>query len=593
MRLTSLLGWATVVLALGATGGSAGQETVEGERGVDVVDVREHGAIPDDGNDDTMAVQAALDAARQSRASRVLFPQGRYDFHVGANPAIPNMAVPIHEIHDLSVEGENAEILLHGYLNCFGLGNCRNVAVRGFTIDCAKMPFSQGDVTEVGDDHVDVRVHDNYPVVGGEPVQAVNDYDRETRLRVASGADIYWSVDSTELIAPQTLRLHTAWRFNLDPGALVLLRHQVYGYNAFTVHNSEDVTIGDSTVYMVPGMGVVGHHSRNILVERLKVLRKPGTDRLMSVTADGSHFGGCRGKVTLRECVFEFQGDDAVNAKHGLYLTVLERLDDRTVRAKHNLDMAQPPTVGERLELRSAETVIAFGTARVSAVETEADGFTYRVEFEEPIPAEATPGALLGCFENNAEFLIQDCEFRNNRQRGMLIQVHGATIEGCTFDGCTNAGIYLVSDTVHFYECSPARDVVIRNNRFINCNTQQSSEGVIGVFGWRNDWSELPKPGVFQRIRIEGNRIENTNSGAFYINGADDVQVLNNHITGVCRAPAGDRGKAAICITASRNVRLEGNTARIEDQREGCARILSVSDTAERDTIEVAGNVGF
>ena len=45
----------------------------------------------------------------------------------------------------------------------------------------------------------------------------------------------------------------------------------------------------------------------------------------MSATADAAHFGGCKGTVSLEDCTFEGMGDDGVNVKSGLYLTVVER----------------------------------------------------------------------------------------------------------------------------------------------------------------------------------------------------------------------------------------------------------------------------
>jgi hypothetical protein len=425
------------------------------------------------------------------------------------------------------------------------------------------------------------------------PVQSVNDYDRETRRRVPRGADIYWSVDRTELIAPQTLRLHSGWRYNLEPGALVLLRHQVYAYNALMANHCENVAVRDLTIYTVPGMGITANSTRDMTVERVRIVRRPGTDRLVSATADGSHFGGCRGTVTIRDCVFEDQGDDAVNAKHGLYLTVLERVDDTTVRARHNLEMHHPPNVGERLELTDPDTLLAFGTPRVAMVEVEEDGFTYAVRFEEALPAEAVEGTLLGCFENNANFVITNNVFRDNRARGLLIQVRGATIEDNLFEGCTNGGIYLVSDTVHFYECSPARDVIIRRNRFVNCNTQGTNAGVVGLFGNRKDWSELPVPGVFKNVTIEHNTFDGSDGSAIYINGGDGVQVAHNEIHNASRHPGTDRDRAAIAVTASRNVVLEQNTALPGEQADHCEQILLVSDTSEKDTIRVENNEGF
>ena len=50
------------------------------------IDITSHGAVPDDGEDDTLAVLAALEACGTVEAATLSFPPGRYDFHEGANP---------------------------------------------------------------------------------------------------------------------------------------------------------------------------------------------------------------------------------------------------------------------------------------------------------------------------------------------------------------------------------------------------------------------------------------------------------------------------------------------------------------------------
>ena len=64
------------------------------------------------------------------------------------------------------------------------------------TIDWERPPFSIGTVTAKGDKSFDVRVLDEFPVKGGEPVQAFMDYDPKTRLPRRHGLDVYHGVDT-------------------------------------------------------------------------------------------------------------------------------------------------------------------------------------------------------------------------------------------------------------------------------------------------------------------------------------------------------------------------------------------------------------
>lgn len=71
----------------------------------------------------------------------------------------------------------------------------------------------------------------------------------------------------------------------------------------------------------------------------------------MSTTADATHFGGCKGTIRLSDCLFEAMGDDGVNIKSGLYLTLLRRLNANTIEARHNLRMMDTHDPGDVMEI--------------------------------------------------------------------------------------------------------------------------------------------------------------------------------------------------------------------------------------------------
>ena len=71
-------------------------------------------------------------------------------------------------------------------------------------------------------------------------------------------------------------------------------------------------------------MGLVGLASENLTINRFNVRLKPDTDRLMTSTADGMHFGACRGTLKVTNCLIENTHDDAINVKAGHYFGVSE-----------------------------------------------------------------------------------------------------------------------------------------------------------------------------------------------------------------------------------------------------------------------------
>ncbi len=97
---------------------------VRGVWGRDFV-VTEMGAGPDDGKDDTPAVQAAIDECQVNPGSRLVFPPGRYDFFVGRNPKSKDISMFFEGCEDLSIVGDAAELVFHGLTRGLFFRDCR------------------------------------------------------------------------------------------------------------------------------------------------------------------------------------------------------------------------------------------------------------------------------------------------------------------------------------------------------------------------------------------------------------------------------------------------------------------------------------
>ncbi|MBD3176173.1 MAG: hypothetical protein GF320_13415 [Armatimonadia bacterium] len=554
--------------------------TLAAGAGAQPLDIADFGATPDDGEDDTAAFLEALEEVSRSGGGGVKLHPGRYDLTAGANPESPRLLFPIADLEGFVIDGGGAELMIHGPNSLFHFSRCSDVTLRDFSIDQARAPFSQGMVIAAEATSFDVRVDEEFPVSGGEGIGAFMNYDPETRLPATGGLDIYHSVTETELIADQTLRIHLNREIAVPVGDMVVLRHWVYGHNAIVFDRCTNVLVEDVTVYATPGMALIGMVCEDVTLNRFDVIPTPGTGRIMSATADATHFGGCKGTVTLTDCTFEGMGDDGANVKSGLYLTVLEQVDERTILGQHNLQLTDLPDPGDTMELIHRDTLITFDSAVVAAASMEeGEGNIHRVEFEEPLPEGLGEGDLLGNATRTPRLRMTGCTVRRNRARGVLCQTRDAIIEDCTFERCTSAGVLVMTEAIHFFESIGTRDVTVRNCRFIECNYGAASgEGAIQAFAWLGDWEYPPQPGVHRNVTFEGNLISGTEQAGIFASGVDGLVIRGNTIEDACRNPLSEIGRAAIHVMSSEDVVIEDNEVDPAAQGEGCEWPVQVVD---------------
>ncbi|MGB9619613.1 MAG: hypothetical protein ACPL7K_04295, partial [Armatimonadota bacterium] len=191
-------------------------------------------------------------------------PKGRYDFFAGSNPQNPGVLFPVSDLKGLTIDGKGSELIVHGLTSVLSFNNCTRLTIRNLTIDWDRPPYSLGKVIAVEGKHFDVEIEPEYPVKGGEPVGAFMEFDPATRLPLRHGLEEYYSVEKTELLREQVLRIHLIHDARIKPGVLVLLRHQVYGHTAIYCGRCSDVVVRDVVVNTVPGMGFVASVCTNV-----------------------------------------------------------------------------------------------------------------------------------------------------------------------------------------------------------------------------------------------------------------------------------------------------------------------------------------
>ena len=520
---------------------------------VSEINVKDFGAIPNDGKDDAPAIIRALEECNSKTSSKLIFDFGTYDIYGSQKDERSDFlpSVVIKNLDNILIEGNGSEFVGHDYASMFHFSNCSNLSIANLTIDWDPLPYTQGKVIRVDSDYIDIEVIAPFIAKKGLHTEAIIGYDPEKRRMARRFTDHYQLgfEKRTEVLGPGLMRLFIGRKDRFAGampavGTYVIARHQVYGYQSFELEKCKNVHLENIDIYSNPGMGVTGDECRDISIRHLKVMLRPGTGRWMSCTADATHFAGCRGTITMENCLFEGMGDDATNVRSGHYLLVSERLENNKLRIKtgyrYGSDLT-PPDTGDKLELSSEDKpLLPYATLTVRSVERDTVNKSLIVGFSEKLPERTGKGDAVGNASSIPVLRIRNCTTIRNRSRGFIIKTRDVIIEDCTFQDITECAIALESDINGWWESISSRDVIIRNNRFIESKFEPGYlHGVIEF----HTMSQTAPAGVYRGITIANNIFLGSKGNILKIGSADNVDIINN----IMDHP---EEEASCCITA-------------------------------------------
>ncbi|MHB1460024.1 MAG: right-handed parallel beta-helix repeat-containing protein [Armatimonadota bacterium] len=553
------------------------------------ISINQFGAIANSGKDATPALREAIAECKKSGANRLVFAKGKYDFYPATGPN--NAIAGLDGINDLVVDGAGSEMMLHGICNFIYVWKCERVTIKNMVVDYEEMTHSMATITAVTPTYFDAQVHPEYPVARQTKVTAVMEYDPATKRPVKHGADEYYQVSELQHTGPQQVRCLLKTPTIMKAGNWVMLRHHVYDAVVIGSHDNKNLCIDNITVYNSPGMAFTVGKCHTGQFTRLIVKPRPGASQYQSAGADGIHFGGCSGDILLDRCHFEAMGDDGVNLKTGLYLTVKEVVDSKTVLAQHNLKMLDTPDVGDTVELMDQEDLITYASTKVAKVEVLEDNMV-KVSFEHIIPTQLAVNHLIGNISRCCNATIRRVKVLNNRARGMLIQNRHTLVEDCEFAHCTMGGVWIFNEVTYFFESIAPHYVTVRNCKFNNVGIYHPSDCVLGTYAMMPRWESPKKPGVFQHIVIENNVIDGCDNCGILVTGTTDGEVKNNTIRNACIMPTVPRGAYAFEVEACSDVKITGNTSVKSQQSEKCQASFHLG-AYQKEKLDIRDNNGF
>lgn len=536
---------------------------------------------PDGRSDHTPAIRSAL---ADTGVRRLVFAPGRYDFHPGRgaehyvfpsnnDEGLKRVAFPLLDRAGFEIDAPGALFVFHGGIVPFLILRSTGVRLRGFTLDWAVPFHGEAEVLASDAQGVELRVRDGFPcrvvhgrVQFGPPeirydLRNILEFDpvrRETAYLVRDNYGIGARCQAREL-APGRLRLDADFSEPRPaPGNILALMGERRDFPAIVVNRCEDLLVEDVRLHHAGGMGLIAQRSADITLRRVHVV-PPADGRLVSTTADATHFVNCRGQVRLLDCRFEQQMDDPANI-HGIYARVAatalpEVLEARLMhRQQFGVELA---AAGDRVELIDGETLETYHEAEVLAVEVLNKEFVL-LTLDRPPACASRPGDALGNLTWSADVEIRGCVCRGNRARGFLLSTAGKILVEDNHLHVPGAAVLIEGDANFWFESGAVRDVLIRRNHFDNCNYGVWGRAAIQV---TPGIAEARRAGsrYHRNIRVEENTFTAFHPRVVHAHGVDGLVIARNRIHPSDTYPAREPGAGPFDTAPCANVAIADN----------------------------------
>lgn len=486
---------------------------------------------PEEAATDAMpAIRKALETVKEKNASSLVLPGGmirirpekafeQYLFISNNDESLKRIAFQLDGFSGLTIDGNGTSLLFSGFISPFNLSKCNDITIKDLDIDFVRTFHSEGVITSSFNGGIDVRFPDEYKtdIVNGflrfsddegvvYPYSNMLEFDGRLREPAHYATDIWLQREGVMASRNEDGSFRITGDNKKGKPGNVMVFGAASRYNpGFTLSDCSGITIEDVNLYHCGGMGVIAQRSRDILLDGLRIVPAPGKDRMVSITADATHFVNCAGYIKMIDCEFRNQKDDATNI-HGLYMVVDEVISPTSLllcwrnTGQYGVDFIKE---GMTLELVDNEDLNTYARRKVKKV-TPLNKVYTEVEFTEPLPEGVKEKHVLAADDEYPEVLIKGCTFAGNRARGLLLGSHAPmVVEDCYFH-IPGAAILLEGDGNYWFEQSGVRNLTIRNNTFENCNYGSPHWGKACI----SVGSGIPKKGTSRynrNIKISGN----------------------------------------------------------------------------------------
>jgi hypothetical protein len=518
---------------------------------VRIINVAAFGALPNDGKCDTLAIAAAIKAARDSnQPTEIRFAPGTYNLTrtVSGGMGAKDCYIGLTDAENLTFAGatDDAGRPATRLERSVDLNNdatppsqliiqdSHNIAFRNFIL-ANNPPFgSTARVIAVDKsrDEVTVEVLPGLPAYDGMRCASAHAWDLATghlkrfgrtpvdaTLTIGVNIKAYWHTVPNSSTRKLLMR-NAGFAAKVKVGDGISWHHKSAGsHNQSLVMHSRDIVFENIHMPNVSNMGMLAGYNHNLTFRKFRFESENGN--LAVGGRDGLHLSMNSGRLLVEDCFFNGLRMDPLVIRRSFGL-VKQLLPDGSLLISPGYDV---PTGGKLRFWIGPDPI----DRPIESAQSQNGGYLYR--FANGAPAGVKVGSVISYLTYSLETgVIRNSVFADNFGSAIVNFEENITVEGCTFDN--NA--YQIKYGPNLESGGFVRNNTIRSNIFLNTS-----------------WVDIAHGGVPADIVIHS-------LSQFFKDPRYNKNILITH--NVFKNPDHDRAAIAIDVRNAEDVRIEDNT---------------------------------
>ena len=561
----------------------------------EIRDVTEYG-LSADAADNAPALQRLLEDLKGIGGLKQLyFPAGVYRF---------GQTVSFSGISDLWFVGEEVtEWMMTEWVSAVKLNGCTDIHFNNIDFDYLISPSVSGTVTAADESArtISIRIFDEFDltdhhynngtILYGNYMEYVYDEEFDCYYPDANGMLRYNSTgDRVNMISggsydeatkTLTLTFSTVQPFvKPEIGKMASAAFTMYEYTTFLVDECKNFYMEDCNIYASAGMAMTCESTENLYFNDTNYCLREGSRRLMTATADCLHAIDCYGDLFVTNSLFENSHDDSINIC-SFYKTVTSNFARELVCTSASNSTDYPIEEGDVIEIFDKATMALYGSYTVTGVRRV--GLVSTLTLDKRIN-DSLNGYLVGNVTRVPELKVNNCVFRNKRNRGILAQVRNSQITNNTFLNVVHGAISVHSVMDIFAEAIVPRDFVISGNKFIRNNTGRGLAGDVAVFCSGTGGTTA---GTITGIEVFNNFFYGGNNAGVSFTGTGDCLIRNNLFLDGSRTGTA----AGVSLNLALDTVIEDNLFYMTEQKTGFAAVSETNSSGTGQSGNVKHNV--
>jgi hypothetical protein len=484
---------------------------------------------------------------------------------------------------NITINGNGSTFVFHGSVIPFLIEDSKNIQIQNLNIEY-DFPFDFEGVVVANNEKektFDLKIHQDNKYKIKDDILYFSGYDWEIGL----GENIVYNAITkspeyftshyehnfhknflkAQALEDRIVRFSNTNAAKVPPVGSIYSDKGPHGENrnivGFRVYKSKNLKLNNINVYHSGAMALIAEKTETISLNKFNVILKEGSTRVISATADATHFINCKGKITLNNCRFENMLDDATNV-HGTYMTNTEVIDSVTVAVKfghfqqQGFDFAQK---SDTLRFIDRNNLLPVGIGVVKNIHIINENY-YTITLEDQIPEFSEKKIAIENITWMPSLVVTNCTVKQNRARSLLISTSRSVLIENNYFASMMAGIRICGDANFWFESGPVSNVVVRGNTFENLgiggHAPQAILQIDPIIGkkYRGD-------GYYHKnILFENNIIKTFDPLIIYALSVDGLTIRNNTIIQTKNYPKIFSELSQFDIQNSTNIKIEGNT---------------------------------